>query len=99
MNFKEFEQHICSQIHTPCTVKYGCIGIEYLVVLAFIDGEFRELGELIYRIWRETMYTKEDLIAFGKECEDFRLGLLPTKPVWCYKTVGPTESKLTFYPK
>ena len=51
MNFKEFEQHICSQIHAPCTVKYGHIGVEYLVVLTFIDGEFRELGELIYRIW------------------------------------------------
>jgi len=72
--FMNFEELIISQIGCPTTVKYGYIGPEYLVVLAFIDGKFVELGELLYRIRREKLATERDIIAFGKECEKFRIG-------------------------
>ena len=97
MDFDQFNDFICSQIGIPATVKYGNIGTDYLIVLGFQDGKFIELGSLIYIIWRKTLYTEQDLIDFGKECEDYRLGLQRNPPVWCYKTIGPTESKLTFY--
>lgn len=84
----EFENLITDQINCPTTVKYGYIGPEYLIVLAFIDGKFVELGELIYRIRRERLASDEEIIAFGKECEKYRIGERNTPPCWNYKQDG-----------
>lgn len=81
----QFNKLITEQIHTPATVHYGELGSNYLIVLAFIDGKFVELGELLYRIWREQLYTDDELIQFGKECEDYRLGFRSERPSWRYE--------------
>lgn len=92
MEFEQFSNIICKQIGIPATASYGSVGMNYLKVIAFQDGKFVELGELLYRIWRETLYTKAQLIAFGKECEDYRLGFRKTMPTWRYK-----DDILTFH--
>lgn len=93
MKFEDFNKLITEQIGVYSTVHYGSVGIQYLNVLSIKDGKIIVLGELIYRIWRETLYTEQDLINFGKECEDYRLGLKTTMPSWCYKA----NNKLSFY--
>jgi hypothetical protein len=93
MKFEDFNKLITDQITGHTTVHYGSVGTQYLKVLSIKDDKIIELGELIYRIWRETLYTEQDLINFGKECEDYRLGLRTTMPVWCYKE----NNQLSFY--
>lgn len=98
MNFEQFNKLICDQIGVPATARYGSIGIQYLKVVIFQDGKFLEVGELLYKIWSEGLYTEQDLINFGKECEDFRLGLMKKMPSWCYKeTDNEGGYKLSFY--
>ena len=92
MNFERFEKHITDQINCFATVKYGFIGTEYLQVLIVENGQIKEIGELIYRIFRETLVTSEQLEDFGNACEKFRTGETQTYPVWNYKS----NSKLSF---
>jgi hypothetical protein len=91
MDFKAFCATICKQIEVPVTLEYGNFATGYLIVLAFIDGEFKELGELLYDVYNRHLYTEQELVEFGTECEYFRIGFSETAPSWCYK-----EGKFTF---
>lgn len=79
---------ITNQINCPSTVTYGHIGTTFLVVLIFQNDQFIEIGDLIYKIHRENLATEEEYIAFGKECEKYRIGERSEKPRWYYYNDG-----------
>jgi len=87
---KDFFKTITEQITVPSIANYGEIGTYYFVVLVFENGEFRVIGSFLYRIFREGLYTTDDLINFGKECELYRVGKRAQMPCWCYKEKGLT---------
>jgi len=91
MNFQDIANLITSQIHDYSIVKYLNPGIDYLIVLGIKDGKIVEYGELAYPIIQFEHPSEEDLIRFGKECEDFRLGFRATMPSFCYNYIKESD--------
>lgn len=88
MRWKVFCDHILGQIGVEATCKYGCIATEYQYVLVVEDGKIHEIGEFIYRLFRDNLVHEEDLIQFGMECEKYRIGQRATMPSYCYGNDG-----------
>jgi len=89
--FKEMQEVFRKNINAhSVTAEYGCIGTEYLKVLCVQYGKIIVIGELLYRIFREGLYTDESLKAFAQECEKYRDGIRDSMPVWCNKENGLT---------
>jgi hypothetical protein len=85
MNFQRICDLVTSQIKEYSTMKYLNPGTDYFTVLGIKDGKIVEFGEIAHPIIREKLFSGEDLIRFGRECEDFRLGFRTTMPSFCYQ--------------
>ena len=59
-NFEEFDNFICRFLPEGSTCQYRGLGINYSKVLAIKDGKIIEVGEFIYRFWREGLYKHEE---------------------------------------
>lgn len=89
--FKDMQEVFRKNINAhSVTAEYGCIGTGYLKVLCVEMGQIKLLGEFLYRIFREGLYTDESLKAFAQECEKYRTDDRDSMPVWCYKENGLT---------
>lgn len=78
---ERFDKYILSQINNPtATAEFGCVGSQYQYILCVEGGEIKPIGQILYRIHRESLGTNELLERFGQECEKFRTGNRITLP-------------------
>lgn len=78
---ERFNKYILSQINNPtATADFGSVGSQYQYILCVENGKIKPIGQLLYRIHRESLGSIELLQRFGQECEKYRIGKRDAMP-------------------
>lgn len=94
MNFKEWTKVITDQINCPAELSYGSFGSRYLHILIArkcpSDPELLEvisIGEVAYSFYKDYQGSVplDLLVTFGKEAENYRIGLRESSPTLCFR--------------